>query len=1059
MAVKKPEINYTPEELAEIDRIIKVITESEIAPVQEMKPVTPVKPQAEEEDFSTHEIEDLESEMPTDLDIDFDSEISEEPDEYDTEADFEREKIKDKKPSGKTVFETEEEDLEEIEDISDIITEAEKMPSEEAEEVITLSDSDLSFVEEEGPESEKLEIEEIPEVTEDLTEAVPPVKDRKTADTFSLEKEEDFDLPDLNEIPVSETADIPEAETADIPEIDLSDLEEKKPPAGEYQEIESIEEIPESFDEEPVTRGKPEEKETSTFDEMDSFTDEFSDIEEPVDVLEEKPAPPKKETKPEKHVDDLIKDTHEDDVLTIEPLDDDIIDHVGMEETPPISETKGEASPEMELSDRDLARLKKAIILFNPGVRQAIKDVVINELLPASETRKLVDMIITGKSEDSIHRFLEKKLKRKIDLIDEVSPRRRVLTARPEYTLEGRERQKKLFKFTSIFAVSAIVAFILTIISYQFIYKPYMAKKLIREGVSLIVKSSLKGERFDRLGNYKKAEEIFKEVDEEYIKDYLFGYNEYARAYLKNGDYEESLGKLNKAYTIDKTHIDTLNNLGYFYAKTTPEYFERIKPKIQEWYFKDKKDLRTINTPLDLAIMFYRRALLIDKDNINSLLGIGNAYFYQGQYLNAKKYYEDILRADPKSPVGYSGLLNLYIERDSYPLVATIHAELRDKKMLKELPSPLLSKLAGYYLDKRAKGDSNVRIDYGVTTPKLKDSNDNTYPAVLEVLKAINDRDPNYPQLHIQFARLHMAQQNMAEMERYLDKALSLAPNYYSALHLKGEYHYNIKEPVKAYKYLNDALKSIGEQPDFTKDEFYKETESPGKTNMYLGNIFYYYFDKVKSRSGGLEDEIIKNEKEVMDNYEFAQKYYIEALNYYTKNNIINFKASELYYNLGRIHYLKGEYSLALNSWLHLYDDFVKSPELMLSLGNAFYNSGNGAGPGNYEAAKGEYLKLISVLEYEAEKIKVVDLSKVSHVKIFQTLSSAYNNLGAVYQNTGEHTKRDIAYWKAIDYGQKMNQENEYARVNLARSNRDADPLLDKWIPFSIDIYREDMRN
>ena len=98
---------------------------------------------------------------------------------------------------------------------------------------------------------------------------------------------------------------------------------------------------------------------------------------------------------------------------------------------------------------------------------------------------------------------------------------------------------EKLFKFTSFFAASAIVAFILTIISYQFIYKPHMAKKLIKQGVSLIVKSSLKGERIDRKRNYDEAEKLFKEVDEEYIRDYLYGYNEYARAYLRNKDYED----------------------------------------------------------------------------------------------------------------------------------------------------------------------------------------------------------------------------------------------------------------------------------------------------------------------------------------------------------------------------------------------------------------------------------------------------------------------------------------------------------------------------------------
>jgi tetratricopeptide (TPR) repeat protein len=1044
MAVKKVEINYTPEELSEITRIINVVTEADAPhePVEAVKPF--VKPPLrQEEDITGHDIEDVDTNMPSDLDLDFEESDSEE------RAGDDAAELSDEDLFGEEALEIGDEEIEEIEDITDNISDFETEPAEDTEEIIPLTDSDLSFIDETAEPAET-ENKFENEFEDTFDEEISAEKEKKGGDTFSLEKEDDFDIPDLDDIPVSESADIPEAENEDIPDIDLSDLDMPAESEEEYKDMEPADDFSGSFDDVEIPEEASAGEDPGMLDEIESFDDDFADIDNIPDAFEEK-TPPDKETKPEKFSDDFIDDMHdEEETLTIEPLDDDIIDHHEEYEIPG-NKKGGGVSPEIELSEKDITRLKKAIILFNPGVRQAIRETVINDLLPPAEMKKLVDMIITGKSEDSIHRFLEKKLKTRIELVDETSQRRRILTSRPEYSLEGRERQKKLLKATGVFGVSLIVAFFITIVSYQFVYKPYMAKKLIRQGVALIINSGLKGERFNRKTNYDEAERLFREVDEEYIRDFLYGYNEYARAYLINKDYAESLEKLNKAYMLDKTHIDTLNNLGYFYAKTTNEYFDSLKPNIQKWYFADRKEMQGINSALDLSITFYRRALLVDNENITSLVGIGNAYFYQGQYLKAKKYYEDILRVDPDSVAGYSGLLNLYIERDSFPLTATIHAELREKDMLDELPSPLLSKLAGYYLDKRAKGDSNVRIDYGVTTPRLIDSSDNTDPAIMEVLHALNDRDPDYPQLHIQFARFHLARQNLLEMERYLDKALSLAPEYYSALHLKGEYYYQTKEPVKAYKYLKKALENYGDQPEFTRDEFYRETENPGKTNMYLGNIFYYFFDKVKSREGALDDEIADNEIEKMENYSFAQKFYTDALNF-------NYTSSELYYNMGRINYLKGEYSLALNLWLHLYDDFVKSPELMLSLGNAFYNSGNGTGLGNYEAAKGEYLKLISVMEYEADKIRTVDLSKASHVKLFQTLSSAYNNLGAVYQNTGEHQKRDLAYWKAIDYGQKMNQENEYARVNLARSNRDAEPLLDKWIPFSIDIYREDMR-
>ncbi len=1056
MATKKIEITYTPEELAEIDRIIGVLTEepAPVVPVHEPKKVVP-EPREEEEDF---DIEHYDSEIPEDLSFEEESAAPERRRGRMEEEEF---------TSGEDMDELSGIGEEEIEDITDIISE----PGEagEAEEVLELGDSDISFIDEDVEEREPRpvrgedEFEEFGDI-EDITGPVEEPRGRRS-ESIAIEGGEDVEIPDLDEISLKETAEIPEAEEKEIPDIDFGDLEKGPKPADEFEDLDMSGEVEEM----DLGMEEPQAKEAvSTLDEIDSFDDGgFDDIED-ISTMSAKTAEPSKTKKTEPDdfgadisdmSDDFSGETPgrgmEEEPLTIEPLDDDHFDHLISEEEP-VSRKNGkkprgeEQTSEIELSEKDLARLKKAIVLFNPAIRQAIRDTIINDRLSADDTRKLVDMIITGKPEENIQKFIEKKLKIKIELTDEiVSGGRRVLATRPEYTLEGRERQKKLLKATKIFGISAIFAFVLTIVSYQYIYKPVMAKKMIHKGVELILKSGMAGSRFDRKAQYDEAERIFKEVDEEYAKDYLYGYNEYARAYLQNQDYRESLEKLNRAYELNKTHIDTLNNLGYFYAKINNEYFSLLSKDIKQWYFRDKKDLEGINTPLDLSINFYRRVLLLDKENVTALLGIGNAYFYQGQYLKAKKYYEDILKVDPDSVVGYSGLLNLYIERDAFPQVAAVHAELRRKEMLPDLPSPLLSKLAGYYLDKRKKGESSVRIDYGVQTSKLIDGDDNTYPAVVEVLKALNDRDENYPQLHIQFARLNFAQDNLMAMKRYLDRALDLAPNYYSALHLMGEYYYSTKEPVKAYKYLREAVDNYGNQPQFTREDFYKETEQIGKTNAYLGNIFYYFFDKVKSREGALDEEMVDNEIDKMSNYTLAEQYYIDATNQ-------GYSSSELYYNLGRIYYMKKSYTLALSSWLHLYDDFVKSPELMLSLGNAFYYNNN------LNAAKGEYLKLVSVMEYEAEKINVVDLTRVNQLKIFQSLSSAYNNLGVIYNDMNENGKRDLAFWKSVEYGSKLGRENEYARVNMARGYRKESAekqLLDESIPYSIDIYREDMRN
>lgn len=1050
MADKKTEIAYTPEELAEINRIVGVITGE---PAQPDDIIPPPAGEAESKDSTydeefddsdTYDIEEKIDTLPEDISVDLG-------DDFDDSMLMEDEPVR-ADTSG---------EITEFEDIEDLVSPLDEETVPADDEILSLADEDISFIDDEAPpvfddaslditeeraaeDFDSLEeIEEFPDIDMDEFPAKP-------GEEMAIDGDEIPDIPDLDSLDIDDSADIPEADEIDLPDIDFDDLD-KGSGAIDLEESPAIpDEDTGTFDDLDISAGT---QEISPLDDLDSFSDDafddIPDISHEIDDFDDQPAVSLDADDMLDDIDSATPDHIDDDILTIEPLDEDeIMDDIVHEPAPRTSAAAAPDTPlqEMELSPKDLARLKKAMLLFNPSVRDAIKDTVINDLVPAADMRKLIDMILTGKPEDNIHKFLEKKLKRKIVPVDEAGiPGRRVITSRPEYTMEGRERQKRLLKITKIFSATALAAFFITILSYQYVYKPLMAKKLINKGVQIIVQSGLTGGRFERRARYDEAEKIFDLVERDYVRNYLYGYNEYARAYLGNLDYRESLDKLNSAYVIDRTNTVTLNNLGYFYARVDQEYFNSVRGNIAAWYFAGREDAATVKSSLDLAINFYRRTLLVDEKNVTAMLGIGNAYFYQGQFLQAKKYYEDILRVDKNSVIGYSGLLNLYIERDSFPMVATLHAEIRGKKMLSDLPSPLLSKLAGYYLDKRAKDDSNIRIDYGVTSPRLKDEGDNTYPAVLEVLKALNNRDPDYPQLQIQYARFHLAQKNLTLMKRYLDKALSLSPDYFSALHLTGVYYYSTREPVKAYRYLKKAADGYGNQPAFTKEDFYRETEKIGETNTYLGHIFYYYFDRVKSRRGALDDEIIDDTVEKLANYSIAEQYYIAASNQ-------NYDSPELNYNLGRIYYLKKNYTMALDRWLHLYDSTVSSPEIMMSIGNAFYHNGN------YDSAKGEFLKLASVLEYEADKIRIADNAKQSHLKIFQTLSSAYNNLGAVYQNLGDAQKRDLAYWKSIDFMSRLSRENEYARVNMARSHRNAEPLLDENIPFSIDIFSEEMR-
>lgn len=833
-----------------------------------------------------------------------------------------------------------------------------------------------------------------------------------------VEKETDFDIGPLSDISVEEIQDMPEAGAADIPEIDLGDIapEREMPPSP------------------------PPEREAPAADFMEDFHDEG--IPEPLDMGEGPPV--SRRAAPAADLDIGLE--QEDMIPGIGRIEEAVsteeIPDVEEEEPPPEPPRKkkerseARAEEEDELSDRDIRRLKKALLLFHPALRKAVKDTILNDLLPPADSRHLIDMILSGKPEDNVHRFLEKKLGRSIDISEGPAPGRRVLTSRPEYTREGLERQKRLLKATRIGGIAALAAFTVTILSYQFIYKPMMAKRLIKEGVALIREQGDPVTK--KVKDFAKAEELFARVDADYAKDYLPGYNAYARAYFDKREYELALGKLERANKIDPVDIDTLNNLGFFYSRVPEGVYNRIKRA-------DEKDSK-----LDKAIKYYRYVLNRKPDNVTALYGIGNAYMYQGQYIKARQYYEDILKIDRTSVVGYSGLLNLYIERDVMPRVMAIHSDLVDKKMLTEIPSPLLGKLAAYYIGKKRTDSTNIRVDFGVQSSRFKDPADNPFPAARAVLDALHRKDPHYPQQYVLYARLSREEKNLKLMENYVQKALKEEPNYFAALHLLGEYHYAVKEPVKAYQAFGSAVKASLSPPDFTYEDFYFETENVGNSYFHMGNIFYYFFDRVKYRFGDeLEEEALDAEVEQQANYIIAREKYEAALKE-------GFRSPELFYNLGRIHYMNGQYERALERWLELYEESVDSPEVMLAMGNAFYHLNN------LEAGRGEYLKLISIFERQAESITKIFPDRADHVKVFQTLATAYNNLGAVYQRKNDETRSNVSYWKAIDYAKRIDRENEFARVNMARAFKERSepikPILDEDIPFSLAVYSKDMR-
>ncbi len=762
--------------------------------------------------------------------------------------------------------------------------------------------------------------------------------------------------------------------------------------------------------------------------------DSMPDIPEPDDMVSASPSPFQD--------DDIMSPVSEEEDL---PDDEDIRAVIAEDdESDEYEAGEEDESGDIELSQKELKKLKKALLLFSPVLRKRIVDIIVNSKISAADSGALIDMIIAGQSESIIRSFVEKLTGESVPE-GAASSGRKPLYSRPEYMLEGRERQKRRLKFLKIAGAGAAAAIILIILGFHNIYRPLMAKRLIDQGTELILRP---GDYESKISDYREAEDRAALVEQKYRKNYIYGFNRYGMAYLKKKDYQRAYSRLNKAYKTEPANMETLLNLGNFYAKIPAEFYSTVKKDTVKNYYPEGETKDRTMSQLDLSINFFRRALTLDPDETRAMYGIGNAYFMLGQYSKAREFYLDILKTDDESVVGYSGLLNLYIEKDAFKEVMGLHSDILYRDLMEKLPRALLSKLAEYYLGKKKSDSFNIRVDYAVQSSKLKDADDNTLPAVRGVLSALEAVDPEYPPLMLANARIALMEKNEKVAERYIERALDREPEFFDSLALMGKFCYSTNQPVKSYRFLTKAMNSLGSQPEFTEEDFYRSTETPGESCAVLGNIFYYYFDRVTSRFGDLEEEPAEKEKDQAANFNVAAEKYEAALKY-------GFSSSEIHYNLGRIFYMNRHYSKALDQWLNLYDDFVSSPELMLSMGNAFYHLGQ------YDAGKGEYLRLINVLEHEAEGIRKPDKANSRQAGIFRSLASAFNNLGAVYCLMKDETRSEISWWKAIDYAKRIDMENEFARVNLARSvgrkNRQ-EPVVDENLPYSIKFYSSEMR-
>ena len=78
------------------------------------------------------------------------------------------------------------------------------------------------------------------------------------------------------------------------------------------------------------------------------------------------------------------------------------------------------------------------------------------------------------------------------------------------------------------------------------------------------------------------------------------------------------------------------------------------------------------NGKVDRAIEIYREALRLNPGFVKLYTNFGVALMRHGDYPGARKWFEKFIEAEPKSPVGYSNLVDLYSQQGQRERVAEV---------------------------------------------------------------------------------------------------------------------------------------------------------------------------------------------------------------------------------------------------------------------------------------------------------------------------------------------------------------------------------------------------
>lgn len=409
-----------------------------------------------------------------------------------------------------------------------------------------------------------------------------------------------------------------------------------------------------------------------------------------------------------------------------------------------------------------IRRVRETLRSFPAPLRRRLSKALLDENMKPADSNELMRLLSEGASANEISAWLDSKNVEEIpeETADAAGPR--IIMARPEYTDEGLARQERLIKLTRFGAIAAFVLIAVVGGAYFSLLKPYFYRQAVAKGRDMILQRGSAA--------IPDAERQFEKALSYYDRD-TYAYLQYADAYRYKGLYGEAFAKLFGEVKLPGMAAKVTDKE----VRSSAELFGALKRVPVVAYAGNENMVAVNGTPLALGKKgayvishldnrkdeaqvllalgsfhsnpsrrfsrepyknnflgadYYRRVLMANpatpafkKEEMmdRAVMGIGDIFYHEKDYDRALDYYKKIVDKEPDNATAHAGiiksLIKLFHLNNDPRMVIQHHTMIRGKKIENKLPMYIKARLASFYIDLPA--ENELRVKYNISPASM----------------------------------------------------------------------------------------------------------------------------------------------------------------------------------------------------------------------------------------------------------------------------------------------------------------------------------------------------